>query len=242
MFTHRTHIGWAITVAIATGLQGVASRAVEAQADSLLGDSVGIGRARFIVGRRWLDLSELNGRMAGAGLTTFKEELVSIGATVLGGKGRLLTGVEGRLLLGAPPPEGERTSALLGGVGQLDLGYLLYSGRRFALWPTLGLGAGIVGFDVARTSQPSFDDVLTDPGQGSRLESSGLLTDLSLDVEYRFGEVEGLVVGFGLGYTRAWGGWGWKVDGIEDVALGPRVAIEGLHVEISLGGWGGPVG
>lgn len=238
MFTHSTHIRWALTVAVAGALQGVTPPATGAQTDTLPATAVGSGRLRFVMGHRRLDLTDLNERLTGAGLSSFDEGFGSIGGRLLGGGGRLLTGVEGHLLFGAAPPDGVRTSPLVGALGQVDVGYLAHSGERFDLWPMLGLGCGIVGFDVRREAQPAFDDVVTDPGQGSRLESSGFLADVSLAMEYRFGEGKGLVVGLGVGYTHAMGGWEWRVNGVQDVTSGPEATVEGLHVDVSLGGWG----
>ncbi|HSG07564.1 MAG TPA: hypothetical protein VLA36_04380 [Longimicrobiales bacterium] len=237
MFTQSKHRGWALTIALVAGLQGLASRPAAAQQDTVPETTGGVGRARFILGLRSLDLTDLNERMVGTGLTAFDEGFLSMGGSLLTERNRLLVGVEGYLLLGTEPLETQRTSALLGAVGQVDLGYLLHAGERFDVWPTLGLGGGAVGFDVTRFDDPRFDDVITEPGQGSRLESSGLLADLSLGMEYRFGEEKGLAVGLSVGYTRALGDWNWKVDGVQDVISGPDVAIQGLHVALSLGGW-----
>lgn len=238
MFTHSTHIRWALTVAAAAALQGVTPPAAAAQTDTLPSTSVGSGRLRFVMGHHWLDLTKLNERLTGAGLGSFDEGFGSIGGRLLGGGGRLLTGVEGHLLFGAAPPDGARTSPLAGALGQVDVGYLVHSSERFDLWPMLGLGCGIVGFDVRREGQPAFDDVVTDPGQGSRLESSGFLADMSLAMEYRFGKGKGLVVGLGVGYTHAMGGWDWRVNGAQDVTSGPEATVEGVHIDVSLGGWG----
>lgn len=242
MSTQSTYRGWALIIALVAGLQGLAPGPVEAQEDAISETTGGVGRARFILGIRSLDLTDLNERMVGAGLTTFDEGFLSVGGSLLTVRKRLVVGVEGYLLFGAQSPEAQRTSALLGGVGQVDLGYLVHAGERFDLWPTLGLGGGALGFDVTRLDDPRFDDVLTDPGQGSRLESSGFLADLSLAMEYRFGAEKGLGVGLSVGYTRALGAWDWRADGFQDVTPGPDVAIQGLHVAVSLGRWGSPVG
>jgi len=109
----------------------------------------------------------------------------------------------------------------------------------------MGCWGGALGIKIAERSVPTFEDVLASPGRSSSLSMGMFLMDASIEANYRIdvaneeeGRRGGFLVGLQVGYAFAPGETSWRLDEINGVAAGPQFQIEGLHVRVSLGGWG----
>lgn len=204
-----------------------------------------IGRGYFQAGFMMLDLDDLNASLSDAGYPALDDRFLTLGGAGYGSRGRLLIGGEGLGILGQEETttDGSHNLSVNGGMGLFRLGYLAFTDEGFELFPSLGIGGGGMSLKIAERSSPSFDDVLGDPGRSSTLTTGMLLVDASLGLNYRFvtgsddGRAHGILLGVEGGYTYSPWDSGWDLDGVNDVAGGPELRIEGFHVRVSIGGW-----
>lgn len=204
------------------------------------------GRGSFQFGYLDLDVEAINGSLDAAGLPGFDSGVLTLGGAGYGAKGPVLIGGEGHAILGGKKTtsDGAFEVSLGGGYGLFRLGYLVVETEAFDLYPRLGIGGGRVSVNVKGRSAPLFDDVLQDPGRSSALTSGMFLLDFGLGADYRFriesdeDEFGGLLIGLQAGYLLAPGSPTWTLDGINSVAGGPELLIQGLYIRVSIGGWG----
>jgi hypothetical protein len=202
----------------------------------------------FQVGYMGLDLGDLNRSLNGEAYPSLDESFLTLGGAGYGVRGRLLIGGEGHALLGRSKTttDGATKLSTTGGFGFFRIGYRAVSGSRLDVFPTFGIGGAGLELKIAERSAPTFDDVLADPQRSSKLSSGMFLLDASVALMYRVtvreseeGERGGLLIGVQGGYTFAPGSTSWKLDDINDVAGGPAFQVEGLHLSVAVGGWGG---
>lgn len=238
-------------VPLLLALVAVASNAAAAHAQAA--DSTewkSEGRGFFQAGSLFLDTDALNAELAGAGLPGLDGTSFTIGGGGYGTVESFLIGLEGHAILGSTETSGDGAfqTSLGGGYGLFRLGYLAVDGDALDVYPTLGVGGGQVNVKIRERSAPTFDDVLGDPQRSSSLSSRMLLLDLGVGVDYRIrvdsddDEFGGLLVGLTGGYTFAPGSPSWRLDGINGVAGGPELLIQGFYLRASIGGWGGERG
>jgi hypothetical protein len=204
------------------------------------------GRAFFQAGYIGLDLDDLNGRLADAGLPGVDGTVLTLGGAGYGNRGNMMFGLEGHGLLGGDETtaNGSTQVALSGGYGLFRFGYRVYAQGDFEVYPLLGIGGGKMNLKLLERSAPVFDDVLEDPERSSTLSASMFLLDFGVGLDYRFviedeeGGPGGIALGIHAGYTLAPGSTSWKLDGINSVAGGPKGQIEGFYVRASIGFWG----
>lgn len=204
------------------------------------------GRGFFQAGYQRLNLRGLNRDLRAAGLPAMDRHYLTLGGAGLGTRGRFVIGGEGHALLGGneTTPGGARQLSTSGGFGLFRVGFLAISGDAFDLYPMLGIGGGAMSLKIVERDAPTFDEVLTDPERSSSLDTGMFLLDVSLSANYRvvLGEREdgvgGILLGVQAGYTFAPGSSSWKLDGINSVADGPTLQIEGPYIRLSIGGWG----
>lgn len=213
-----------------------------------------IGRGFFQTGVFELDVDDLNSALTGAGYPALDGTVYTLGGGGYGTRGRFLMGGEGHALMETieTTADGAYQVGMSGGYGMFRLGYLAFTRGGLDVFPSLGLGGGGMSLEIVERGAPTFDDVLDDPARSARLSTAMLLLDASLSVQYRVDmsrdrddEDEdgddrpgGLLVGVEAGYTFAPGDSTWDLDGINGVAGGPTLQVEGLHLRISIGGWG----
>ena len=93
-------------------------------------------------------------------------------------------------------------------------------------------------------SGPTFEDVLTDPGRGAELSTSGFLLDLGVSVDVIARHIDdhhahgGPLLGLRAGYILAPVKGDWQL-GEREIAGGPRMGVEGAYVRAMLGFGGG---
>ncbi|MDH3223765.1 MAG: hypothetical protein OEO23_08615 [Gemmatimonadota bacterium] len=205
------------------------------------------GRGFFLIGYQGLDLDPLNSRLSAAALPTASADFLTLGGAGFGTFGRLLVGGEGHAIIASDEAaaSGTMETRTSGGHGQFSLGYVVYSQRRFSIYPLFGIGGGAVTLDIVERGDETFDDVLADPDRSARLTASGLLLDVSIGLEMRpgFGRAfarrdGGFAIAVRGGYTFAPGDWEWTLHDKDDVFGGPDTGIEGFYVRVGVGGWG----
>lgn len=230
------------TLAVATALLLV-SGTVNAQ-DRRRAES---GRGWFSLGFISLDLAELNAALSSAGHPRFDDRFFTLGGGGFGDIGRWLIGGEGHALIGSDhaTDDGAFKLSLGGGYGLFTVGYRLIAEEGFDLYPSIGLGGGGMELSIRGRSAPTFGDVLENPARSSRLATGAFLLSAGVGGDYRRrlsnpdDEYEGgLLIGAKVSYVFSPVTSDWKLDGFNDVAGGPELKIEGLHVRLTLGGWG----
>lgn len=209
------------------------------------------GRGGVQIGLQAPDLDPLNAALVAGGYPAFSDGLVTLGGFGFGTVGRILIGGEGHGFL---PREETTTSGAVrsrlgGGYGLFNLGYMALRGRRIDLYPIFGIGGGTLQLDLIERSSPTFDEVLGNPGNSSRLAEESLLLSAAVGMDYRFGRGDregrsprrtgGLFLGVRAGWIWAPGGTRWELDHLNDVAGGPEVGPTGFYLRASFGGWGG---
>jgi hypothetical protein len=209
------------------------------------------GGGYFQAGYMELDLDDLNGALVGAGYPALDNSFWTLGGGGYGMKGRFLLGGEGHGLIGSDETtaDGARQLGIGGGYGLFRIGYLAYSIEGLEVLPMIGVGGGGMSLSIIERSAPTFDDILLDPLRSARVSTGMFLLDASLMLSYRVptGEDEedgdddeesggGLLVGLQGGYTFAPGEPSWRLDGLNSVAGGPELKIEGFYIRLSIGG------
>jgi len=142
----------------------------------------------FQIGNSGMDLSELNTPLKASGFSAMKENF-----TTLGGGGhlfykRLVLGGEGASFIPNVTTNGSNvTSARLsGGNGFANVGFLVYNGLRWKIYPMLGIGGGRYNLEIIENQNPysSLNYLLSNPQAvyDEKLQTSGFLLNLSLNI------------------------------------------------------------
>jgi len=194
-----------------------------------------------------LDLGDLNSSLLAAGLPQLEEKYLTLGGAGFGEIGRFMIGGEGAGLIGQhrSTPSGSYDVSLDGGYGLFRIGYNVVSRGGLDVYPTLGIGGAGTQLEIRGRSAPTFGEVVTDPARSSRLTNGGFLLGLGIDADYRItlgttptGEHGGMLIGISTGYIFCPQASDWTLDGMNSVAGGPSVKVEGFYVRMSIGGWG----
>jgi hypothetical protein len=204
------------------------------------------GRGFFKVGALALDLDALNSSLRGAGYPELSSSFLTLGGGGFGGRGRWAFGGEGHGIIGRnrTTDDGAYRVSANGGYGLFRVAYATITRRHVDVYPSIGIGGGGMQLDIRGRSSPSFAEVLADPGRSARLSTGGLIVDVGVSADYRIhvpqpgGEPAGPLVGVSAGWLGSPAVGEWDLDGLNSVAGGPTLRIEGFYARISLGGWG----
>lgn len=233
-------------LAVVLGLLISAQTAAAQQSTQSVGSTA--YKAFLTVGWERLDLEQINSRLTTNNFPSLSEDVVSLGGGAWGVRNNFVLGVQGNAVIG--PDEtttgGNFTTQFLGGYGQLDLGYLVFSNERLDVWPTVGLGGGAVTLEFVEQRQQTFDEILADPETSADLTADGFLVDLGLSADVQLtgskiadetSSARGFAVGVRTGYTHSMGDWDWKVGDV-NVTDGPEAGIRGFYIRLMVGaGW-----
>lgn len=205
------------------------------------------GRGFFQVGYMGLDLSNLNATLVASDLPQLNDQYLTLGGGGYGEIGRWMIGGEGAGLVGQhrATTSGSYDVSLDGGFGMFRMGYNITPHRTFDIFPSIGLGGAGMQLQMRGRSAPTFGEVLADPGRSSRMTTGGFLLGVGVDGNYRLvfgeaptGEQGGMLIGVSTGYVFQPATTDWHLDGLNSVAGGPTVKVEGFYVRFSIGGWG----
>lgn len=188
------------------------------------------------------DVDELNARLAALPepYTPVEDDMLVLGAGLHVRSGRLILGAEGAVMASLEEAEvaDTRRASFSGFYGALTAGFSILQTAGFDAYPFIQLGGAGGTLEVQERGDPSWDDVLTDPGRSSMLSTFTVYGAGGLSLEYAFRG------GFFLGlrgswaYTPASDSW---TDEEGDVLGGPEVDLSGpnLRLMIGFGGRGG---
>ncbi len=200
----------------------------------LLISSIGVfgGFGHFNLSLRFPQISELSTYLKSKGYEEVNEYFVSTGTSGYGIIKRVLIGGEGGNLVGRTVRNDSlnRTASIDGSFGFFDLGYLLYSNRRFNLYAMFGVGGGSIKITLREDYSGSFDSAFVNPPKnvefsyGSYLVKASVQGDISL---------YGLDLGLKVGYYHGFGG-NWEVWN-KDVAGGPKINVGGPFINLIIG-------
>lgn len=237
-------IGGFIRVSIVALIAGATSNIAVAQEPP--GTELQAGHGAFQVGYMQLGLTDLNAALTASGYPAIDDQFLTIGGTGFGGPGRWLFGGDGQALLGSTKTttSGAYQVSLNGGYGMFRVGYNVSGRDDIDLYPSLGIGAGAMNLNIRGRSTPTFADVLATPARSSNMTQAGFLMGLGLTGNYRIriqtresDRIGGLLLGLTGGYLLSPAHADWQLDGINDVAGGPAVRMQGWYARISFGGW-----
>ena len=197
------------------------------------------GAGYVMIGGSLLDLDGLNAALRRGGYSRFHGSFLTAG---IGGHafiGSLILGVEGQMLMERRGANVGSKTALSGGCGFFDIGYVAYSESGFMIYPLLGIGAGAINMKIMGREAASFEEILVDTGRSVRLQTSGFLMHFALGADQWLGSVRrngrrGFFIGIRAGYAFAPVKSGWELGGTE-IEGGPKVGWTGPYVRVSIG-------
>lgn len=185
------------------------------------------------------DKDPLNASIANSGVPVFNDNYLG-----LGGGGMLIirnfvVGGEGYSGLQAEAGNENTLIRYATGGGHAIGGYTVIKKKGLILYPAVGIGNyNQTVFMQDMTRDPSFNDLVNDPGAGSELKRNGLMLSgrIGLNYMFSFGETSGndFFLGVDVGYNYAATASSWRLFG-NDVAGGPDIDASGVFVRIKIG-------
>lgn len=198
-------------------------------------------RGYLMLGGSTLDIDPLNDRLVSKGYASFSDKFYSLGIGFLRKKNsNWLFGPEGHVLIVEEKekamPNGNHTVSLIGAYGFFNVGYALVTSGGLNIYPLIGFGGGGTWLNIGKNN---FDDILEDPERSAEIFTGTFLLNFALGADHliKFKEdekVEGMVLGFRVGYTYTpWKG-GWWTDMI-DIKGGPKTGMTGPYIRFMIG-------
>ncbi len=189
-----------------------------------------------------------------AGYGALPRDLFQIGGGAYVVAGGVLLGAEGYALLSERQTSGTRELRTTSGAGYVVLGVPLANRPRARLYPFGGFGGAGLRFRIDQSvgsgvgpdaNNPTFLQVLQDPGQVSRLTagSLALTAGVGFDVapaglhRARRGGTHGLMIGLRAGYQWTPFTSDWRMYDLRIIG-GPTRLMSGWYVRASIGGTG----
>ncbi|MBM3771128.1 MAG: hypothetical protein FJW27_07550 [Acidimicrobiia bacterium] len=138
-------------------------------------------------------------------------------------------------------------TALNGGYGFFNVGYLAARRGHLHVYPFAGIGGAGAQLRIAESSAPTFEEVLRNPGRSASLTKGGLALQSGFGVDQLVvlqsrdsgGQRSdaGLVFGVRFGYVFMPVQSAWRLTSTR-VAAGPDVGLGGPYVRFVIGGGG----
>ena len=198
------------------------------------------GCGYFILGGSNFDFGTLNSRLQTSGYSKVPDDFLSFGGGGHIFKNRWIIGGEGHGFL---PRESENSTyriTVKGGYGFLNLGYFLHQTAHLSLYPMIGFGGGGIRLKIEEKSNPSFNDVLDDPGRNSEISMLSLLLNFSLGMDYqsKINKEEKhssvWIAGFRIGYILDLEQGKWMM-GRKSLSGAPAITITGPYARLLIG-------
>ncbi len=130
-----------------------------------------------------------------------------------------------------------------GGMGFLDVGYMIVQNGQIGFYPLVGIGAGGFGININELKKLSLEDVQNDPGRAIEASTGGLMLDFSLNFNFYPSMKEdeegygGLLTGLEVGYNHSFYDGEWEHDG-GNITNGPDFNLTGFYAKLKFGGIG----
>ncbi len=204
----------------------------------------GPGIGYFMIGAVSLDLSNLNAALRTSGYPKLPNRFFSFGGGGLSFVNNLVIGGEGSGLSNTSVTGNGNEISLSGGYGMFEIGYRLFSTKKTALYPLLGMGGGGLNLRITNENlSANFPDLLKHPAGSVQIGSGAFLLDLGfggywlLRAKEKKGRIGGFLVGFRMGYLVALFGQNWK---LQDVSIlnAPKTRFSGPYFRVTIGGGG----
>ena len=193
-------------------------------------------RLYVLGGYAQVQLDDLNERLATLPepYSPVGEDLVLFGGGLHGRIDRVILGIEVATMYSIEEAEmaDERTASLSGMNGTLGFGFSIIQSRSFDFYPLIQLGATAATLEVEQRDDPTWNDVLADPGRTSSLTSLMFYgsAGVGMDLTFRNGFFLGLRGSWG--YTPPTDGWS---DEKGDIMGGPELDMSGPSVRLMVG-------
>jgi opacity protein-like surface antigen len=210
------------------------------------------GAAFFQIGGMRGEYDELSDELIAAGFEAPRRNSITLG----GGGYRLyrnfLVGGEGHAVLSqSQSTTTGRQTGLNAGYGMLNIGYAMLRTERWIIYPLGGVGGGALQVDLRDrngtglgpdVNDPTWEEVMADPGHRSRLNRVGLVTSVGMGIDFvarspRSGSTGGFLVGVRAGYLFNPASGNWRLYD-EEVTGGPEARLAGPFFKVSFGGGG----
>jgi hypothetical protein len=191
------------------------------------------GFGHFNLSLRFPQISDLSDYIKNNGYGELKGYFVSTGGSGYGVIKKVLIGGESGSFISSSVRNDslKRTARVDGSFGFFDIGYLLYSNKRFNFYGILGIGGGSINITLIEDYSGSFDSAFVNLPRTAKFSKGSYLIKASLQGDV---SLYGLSLGLKAGYSHALGG-GWKVWDRE-VSEGPRASAGGPFLSIIVGG------
>jgi hypothetical protein len=233
-----------ICVPSRTSAQEIETGTVPASKDtSAISEALYGGAAFFMGGGIFTNQKPINDAFAARGYPQVSSSLVTLGSGGYFRINRLLLGGEGYWTVKRSSSSPTFDTSVSGGMGFLDVGYIVGRWGNLALFPMLALGGGGITYTVVPKGSGSFDQVLDTPTRGASLTTGGFIGQLMIGTDYLFNsstkpdEVRGPLLGVRIGYALPLTHGGWSLFG-SNVDGGPSVSLGGPFVRLVFGGGG----
>ena len=159
--------------------------------------------------------------------------------------GNFIIGGSGQGMIGDTHTSDSLKMQLSGGMGTMDLGYLVFNRQQLKIYPMLGLGGGGYQVQISENENLTADEVREDPGREITVGTGGFIADVSLNMNF-LPVVEqsedgsaygGLNIGLRAGYTYGvrFDEWGFAGG---DISGGSDFNMEMFYVKVTIGGMG----
>ncbi|MFZ6052194.1 hypothetical protein [Halocola ammonii] len=202
------------------------------------------GGGGFSIGYANMDVSAFEEFIQGEAKRFTNDQLLFGG----GGRsfiGNFIIGGSGQGLIGDTHTDDSLKMSLAGGMGTLDIGYLVYNREQLKIYPMLGLGGGGYEVQITQNENISADEVRQDPGREITVGTGGFLADISLNMNVLpiieqsedGSSYGGFSIGLSAGYTYGvrFSEWGFAGG---DISGGPDFNMDMFYVKVTIGGMG----
>lgn len=203
-------------------------------------------------GGTWIVVDEVNGRLDKHGYYALSNDAIAFGGGLRIGYGRAILGVEYTAADHGEEgnPNNGRTVDVKHNTALLQAGYAFYAGRHLNAFAMLGAGVNHVTLFAGDRSgtrklpagvEPTFEEVLQDPGPSASLRGLNLTFEPAVGLDWlvlrSVGDRLGLTLGARLGQRTAPNRTTWQLDG-EKVVGGPSLKPTGKYFRVTAGiGW-----
>ena len=191
-----------------------------------------IGSAQTIAGFVRMSSSDLDARLAAAGLphAASAAGAVGFGADVRGGP--LLFGASWQSMLTRNRSDANYRTRMSGNYALFDVGVAALRTSRLSVYPIVGVGATRLSLSVKERGDFAFDDGLVRPGRELSMSGTSGLLHAGVLVERRFMRRSGTQYALNVraGITRSMGSQSWQSDESQ-VRNGPS-GIRGSFVRV----------
>lgn len=184
------------------------------------------------------DLSKLNAAFAANNLPVVSENIFGFGGGGHGYINRIIVGGEGYTFELVDKNNGSYLTQVRGDMGFFNVGYLLLNNKNYMLSPMLGIGAYTMEIDIYESTNESFNQILADPKNGTRIKNDQFLFDLGLQGNLFLTESKLFSIGLKAGYQFSVIENKWS-DANGVIANGPATNGDGGYAQLqfSFGGF-----